>query len=144
MHTGSLNNSAQCDVFSATLSAETEHRIEARVQARIERARVFRMRMRGAADSAIAAAAIVGLVPATSYISSQAAASGFSGYASLFITDTGYAFSNLKGILLSLAESMPTLGILLALGTLIVFGSFAGRAARTAAELHRKGGMAFA
>ena len=110
------------DIFSRTVAPGVEQRIVEQVSVRISQTRVRHARIRGAFNSVVAIVAAIGFVPTIQYVSTQAYASGFSGYASLFISDTAYAFANLKTMLLSLAESVPIFGVAFALGILIVFG----------------------
>ncbi len=68
----------------------------------------------------ICAAAI--LIPVFAYVSSVAAASGFTGYLSLIGSDGADLAGSWGSLMLSLAESVPVLGIALALGILALLG----------------------
>ncbi len=99
--------------------------LEDKIMIRISRARLVRTHVRGAVHGGIFLASIIGFVFVVRYGSSQAYNSGFYEYASLFISDTSYAFSHLKSMFLSLAESIPLLDISFAMTiALICINSF--------------------
>ena len=102
---------------------QAPHDLGDKVMVRIEHTHIVRMRIRGTIHGTIVIASIIGFIPTVQYISAQTSASGFADYASLFLSDTSYAFAHLKTVVLPLAESMPVLDIALALGIILVFGN---------------------
>jgi hypothetical protein len=105
-----------------------------KVMARIEHTRLIHTRIRGSAHIFISLASVVAFFVTANYILYQSYNSGFSEYASLFISDTAYAFSNFKMVALSLLESMPIVSITLAFVTLFIF---ANSLKRSITSLHK-------
>ena len=99
-----------------------------RIEAHIRTEQVFRARYRAYSYATISLIALCALVPATNYVLGQAHQSGLSEYISLFISDSGYVFNNLKEVAFSIIESAPVLGIAYVLASLLVT-SYAARKA---------------
>jgi len=72
------------------------------------------------AFSIIGFASLVGLVPAFKALSSDFVQSGFYEYFSLIFSDSGLIFSYWKELFFSLAESLPTISIILTLSLLFI------------------------
>lgn len=86
-----------------------------RVLGAVSRERVRILRMRLVFSSCAALASLIGVVSAASMLVSAMAASGFSAYASLFISDGSLVPAFGSSFLLSLAESLPGPEVALAL-----------------------------
>jgi len=72
------------------------------------------------AFSIIGFASLVGLVPAFKALSSDFVQSGFYEYFSLIFSDSGLILSYWKELFFSLAESLPTISIILTLSLLFI------------------------
>ncbi len=97
-----------------------KHLFEA-VLACIALARRRAARIRLAALGTVMLASGLALIPAANYAISEFYASGFYDYLSLFFSDSSVAFSHWQEISLSLAESLPSLAVLLLIGFAAAF-----------------------
>ncbi|MDD5431031.1 MAG: hypothetical protein PHP03_02290 [Candidatus Pacebacteria bacterium] len=91
--------------------------ILARIQ--FERRRAARIRLVFFAGTALAS--IFGLIPALQYFIGELNSSGFHHYISLIFSDGGILISYWKEFILSLAESLPILGITAILSLVFIF-----------------------
>jgi hypothetical protein len=107
-------------VFEQIYTEEPSRDLARRITARIEHTKAIRVRRKAYAFGALSLAAIVSLVPALQYTSSQATNSGLYEYLSLFATDSNYVLSNLKTTLLTILESMPMMATALTLAILLI------------------------
>ncbi|HVZ75874.1 MAG TPA: hypothetical protein VG934_01220 [Candidatus Paceibacterota bacterium] len=89
--------------------------------ARLSLAARRRARLSFALHGAFAAASFLALLPALAYAGQQFAASGFSSYLSLIFSDSGVAATYWRELLLSLADSLPSLALIAVLVPLCVF-----------------------
>ncbi len=85
------------------------------VMARIDRARRSAARVRFAAFAALAFVSVLLVIPAIQYAASEFYASGFYDYASLFFDNAARGYSG--ELLYSLADSLPSLAVLLVIAT---------------------------
>ena len=98
--------------------------------ARLPRRRAARFRL--AALGTVILASGAALIPAIGYAVQEFYASGFYDYLSLFFSDSSVAFSHWQEISLSLAESLPSLAVLLLIGFAAAFLWSLRRAVRNA------------
>lgn len=110
-------------------------RLSAAVTARINRSRTLRLHERIIAHSLIAIAALAAFVPAVRDLSMGLAGSGFSAYASLAVSDSGYLLTSWKDILLSLLESLPIVNSIAVVGLILIFVNALRRDARYLSSL---------
>src|SRR3989344_4709719 len=92
-----------------------QHLFEA-VLAYIALARRRAARIRLAALGTVMVVSVAALVPSINYAIHEFYASGFYDYLSLFFSDSSVAFGHWQELSLSLAESLPSLAVLLLLG----------------------------
>jgi hypothetical protein len=90
------------------------------ILARIARARQRAARIRIAVFSSGLFISVVMLVPAVSYLAHEFYASGFYDYVSVFFVDNTMATTYWRELLISMAETLPSLAILLLLGLVAV------------------------
>ncbi|MDD5547472.1 MAG: hypothetical protein PHN74_01025 [Candidatus Pacebacteria bacterium] len=83
-----------------------------------EKRKIARLRLAFFAGTALAS--IFGFIPATRYFINELNSSGFHHYASLIFSDGGVLISYWKEFILSLAESLPVLGIIAILSLVFV------------------------
>ncbi|KKW23915.1 MAG: hypothetical protein UY70_C0007G0014 [Candidatus Kaiserbacteria bacterium GW2011_GWB1_52_6] len=102
------------------------------VLARIALARRRAARIKLAALGTVILVSGAALVPAVSYAVQEFYTSGFYDYLSLFFSDSSVAFSHWQEISLSLAESLPSLAVLLLVGFAAAFLWSLRRAVRNA------------
>lgn len=71
--------------------------------------------------SLVSLASLSGLIPAVKMLSSDFSKSGFYKYLSLVFSDGGSVMSHFREFILSLAEALPVLSIILSLSLIFVF-----------------------
>ncbi len=109
-------------IESINLPAGLESRVLARLNEEQQRAAKFRLFVFALLD----ALSLLGLVASLVYLARVFAESGFSQYLSLLFSDGGSLLSYWRELVLSLAESLPALGLLAFLFvTLILIWSMA-------------------
>ena len=91
------------------------------VLARITLARSRAARIKLAANGLGLLVSGLALIPAANYALHEFYASGFYDYLSLFFSDSSIVFSHWQEISLSLAESLPSLAVLLLIGFAAAF-----------------------
>lgn len=102
------------------ISAPVPPGLAKRVASAIERARVFRLRLRLAGFSASAAVSFAGITLVTANLLGSLSNSGFSYYLSLIFTDAGLLVTYWSDFLLSMIESLPILPLGLLFGSLLI------------------------
>ncbi|HEU0080643.1 MAG TPA: hypothetical protein VFQ72_01270 [Candidatus Paceibacterota bacterium] len=108
--------------FKRLQPVEPDSGFESRVIARVAAAVRARLARRLAAASALAVASAGGLAAAVAYIWDASASSGLGDFLSFMFSDTAAALSYSKELGLSILESLPALGIALALSAALVLG----------------------
>ncbi len=100
---------------------ETPPSLRGSVLASLHAAQLRAERMRTAFFSTLTVGSFFSLFPALRYCTELITQSGFQSYASLVFSDTGSLATHWQPFLFSLLESLPLIGIAIALTTVIVF-----------------------
>lgn len=124
------------NTFDQAYSLEPSPRIIDRINVRIEHATNVRAQRKAFAYGLFAIGALITLVLTLQYSSTQATHSGFYEYISLFASDSTYMLNNWKTTLITVAESLPMMGIVLTLGTLLISVYAFKKSATYAKESH--------
>lgn len=106
--------------FDALYAQRPSDDLADRIETRILKIEAQRSRRKAYSFGALALVALVALVPAIQYAFSQIAQSGFYEYVSLFVSDSGYVFTHLREVMMTIIESMPLTGITFTLAALLV------------------------
>lgn len=103
------------DMFSKLYDIEPSTGLYSRINERISHFQTIQARRRVVIYGITGIFGFIALVPALQYVSAQMMNSGLYDYLSLFISDSSYLFNNWRIALLSVAESLPVMGIVLTL-----------------------------
>lgn len=108
-------------IFRYLKQLDPPHRLCGEILARIEAKSRQTAKTRFIALGVISLASVIAMIPAFNYLWQEFFASGFYQYLSVLFLDGNTIFSYWKELALSLAESLPILGLVLFLFTVFVF-----------------------
>ncbi len=93
------------------------------VIARVERRETLFAQVRALFHATCAALSVAAAIPVIGYIISASQESGLSAYVSLALSDSTYALSNWKALILSIADSVPLMSGMAFVLILIIFAN---------------------
>ena len=108
-------------IFDHLYQQKPSSRIASNVMARIDHAKNIGVKAKAFVYGVVSVGSIVALLPIVSHLDIEAGRSGLYDYLSLVASDTSYAITNWKTMILSISESLPIANITISLCVLLIF-----------------------